>query len=316
MDQLQSMRVFTRVAHHLGFAAAARELGLSPGAVTKHVNALEAHVGARLFDRTTRSVGLTEAGRMYLERCLECLLSIDDADASVGELTRGPKGNLRVTAPIDFGEPLQPVIAALLAANDELTVDLRLSNRVVDMVEEGIDVGVRVAPSLDGRYVARPVAQTRIGLYASPDYLDRRGRPRRPADLASHRGLIFVEPRPLDELTLTRGKRSVRVKLPNALCSNNGATLIGAAIGGAGITLAPSFLVWKGVAAGQLEPVLSEWALFELRVFAIYPHRRFLSPKVRLFVDLLCATFGDGKTDPWAAAMASSPSVMLGHMDT
>ena len=160
MDRLQSMQVFVRVAQHSSFAAAARELRISPAAASKQVNALEAHVGARLLDRTTRRVGLTEAGRIYLERCLECLHALEDADASMSELAKAPSGVLRITAPVDFGAPLLPVLNTLMAANESLGIDLRLSNRVMDMVEEGVDVAVRVARSLDARYVARPVART------------------------------------------------------------------------------------------------------------------------------------------------------------
>ena len=141
MDRLQSMQVFVRVAQHVGFAAAARDLQMSPAAVSKHVNALEASIGTRLLDRTTRRVGLTEAGRVYLERCLECLHAFEDADASMSELAQAPSGVLRVTAPIDFGESLLPVLAAVMNDHPSIVVDLRLSNRVMDMVEEGIDVG-------------------------------------------------------------------------------------------------------------------------------------------------------------------------------
>ncbi|HVL55872.1 MAG TPA: LysR family transcriptional regulator, partial [Burkholderiaceae bacterium] len=211
------MRVFVRVAQRAGFAAAARDLRLSPAAVTKHVISLETRLGVRLFDRTTRSVALTEAGRIYLEHCLECLQSIEDADASVSELSRSPKGMLRVTAPVDMQVPLSPVVARFMIANPDVQVDLQLSNRVVDLVEEGIDVAVRVAASLDNRYVARPLAQVRMLMLAAPSYLQRHGRPRDPQALEGHRHLIFVEPRPRDEYTLERNGERVRVKLQAAM---------------------------------------------------------------------------------------------------
>jgi DNA-binding transcriptional LysR family regulator len=142
MDQLQSMQVFVRVAQHMGFATAARDLQMSPGAVTKHVNALELRIGTRLFDRTTRRVGLTEAGRVYLERCLECLQALEDADASMSELAKEPAGLLRVTAPFDFRESLLPVLADVMNAHPNIVVDLRLSNRVVDMVAPCVSIVV------------------------------------------------------------------------------------------------------------------------------------------------------------------------------
>ena len=187
VDRIQSMKVFARVAHHAGFAAAARELRISTAAVSKHVTALEAQIGTRLFDRTTRRVGLTEAGRVYLERCLECLQALADADASVSELTRAPRGLLRVTAPSDFGDCLLPVIAEVMDAHPELAIDLQLSNRVVDLVEDGFDVGIRGAHTLDGQYVARPIAQTRFAIFGTQAYLREHGRPRRPEDLTAHR---------------------------------------------------------------------------------------------------------------------------------
>jgi DNA-binding transcriptional LysR family regulator len=242
MDQLQSMQVFVRVAQHMGFAAAARDLQMSPGAVTKHVNALESRIGTRLFDRTTRRVGLTEAGRVYLERCLECLQALDDADASMSELAKEPAGLLRVTAPLDFRASLLPVLADVMNAHPNIVVDLRLSNRVVDMVEEGIDVGVRVAHSLDGGYVARPLARTRLQIFGAPEYIRKHGSPRTPEDLPSHRSLVFTEPRPMHELVFARGRREVRVRLNAVMMSNDGEALMGALRRAVGLAAIPSFM--------------------------------------------------------------------------
>ncbi len=299
MDRLQSMQVFVRVAQHAGFAVAARDLQMSPAAVSKHVNALETSIGTRLFDRTTRRVGLTEAGRVYLERCLECLHALEDADASMSELAKAPTGLLRVTAPIDFGEHLLPVVTGVMSAYPNIVVDLRFSNRVMDMVEEGIDVAVRVAQSLDGRYVARPLARSRLGVFGAPEYFRRHGRPRKPEDLSSHRNLVFTEPRPMQELTFVRGSREVRVKLNAVLMTNSGEALMAAARQGEGLSVAPSFLAHNDLEAGRIEPVLLDWSLTEYRVFAVYPHRRFVSPKVRVLLEALTATFGDGTRDPW-----------------
>src|SRR5215831_5500162 len=145
------MKVFVRVAQRAGFAAAARDLRMSPAAVTKHVAALEGRVRARLFDRTTRSVSLTEAGRAYLERCLECLQSFEDADASVTRLRDRPAGLLRVTAPVDFGATIMSALSRYMKSYPEVTVDLQLSNRAVDLVDEGFDIALRIAPSLTGQ---------------------------------------------------------------------------------------------------------------------------------------------------------------------
>jgi DNA-binding transcriptional LysR family regulator len=293
MDALQSMRVFERVAQRSNFSRAARELRMSPAAVTKHVASLEARVGVRLFDRTTRHVALTEAGRLYLERCLECLQAFDDADAAVSEMAREPAGLLRITAPVDLASHLGRVVGDFMNAHPRVVVDLRLSNRSADLVDEGIDVALRVAQSLDGRFVARPIALVRGMLCASPAYLDAHGRPRKPQDLATHRNLIFAEPRPSDELVLERGGKTVKVKVRVQMISNNGAATREVTLAGAGIGELPSFCLTDEFESGRLEVVLPQWTYRSgLRLFAIYPHRRFVPAKVRLFIDLLRARFG------------------------
>lgn len=300
MDTLQSMKVFVRVAQRSGFAAAGRDLRMSPATVTKHVASLESRIGARLFDRTTRRVKLTEAGQIYLERCLECLNAFEDADTAISELSKEPKGFLRVAAPVDLGNEIAVTIAQLLREYPRIKVELQLSNRPVDLVEEGVDVSVRVAASLDGRYVARPVAVARVGIFASPAYFRKYGRPRRPEDLTRHRGLVFLEPRPRDEWVFERDGKSVRVRLEGFMTSNFGAALSTASAAGAGLVIAPSFVTRPDIVAGRLELVLPDWKVLpELRVYAIYPHRRFLAPKVKVFLETLRATYGDGGRDPW-----------------
>lgn len=312
MDRLLSMQVFVRVAQHVGFAAAARDLQMSPAAVSKHVSALESILGTRLFDRTTRRVGLTEAGRVYLERCLECLHALDDADDSMRELAKAPAGLLRVTAPIDFGHNIVPVLGEVMAAYPNMVIDLRLSNRVMDMVEEGIDVAVRVARSLEGQFVARPFARARLGVFGAPAYLRQHGRPRRPDDLTAHRNLVFTEPRPMHELLFVRARREVRVKVPAVMMSNSGEALMASARQGIGLVVAPSFMARRDLDAGLLEPVLLDWSLPEFGVFAVYPHRRFVSPKVRVLLEALMAHFGDGMRDPWWPEALSQPVAQPG----
>jgi DNA-binding transcriptional LysR family regulator len=170
---------------------------------------------------------------------------------------------------------------------------------VVDLVEEGIDVAIRVAQALDGRYVARPLAKVHLAMFAAPEYLRRHGRPRRPEDLAAHRTLVFTEPRPMDELLFVRGRQQVRVKLRPVMSSNHGNALCTAAAHAVGLALVPSALAQRDLQAGRIERVLLDWALPEFRVFAVYPHRRFLSPKVRALLEALRASFGDGSSDPW-----------------
>ncbi|MGE0613725.1 MAG: substrate binding domain-containing protein, partial [Hyphomicrobiales bacterium] len=210
------------------------------------------------------------------------------------------KGLLRVAAPVDLGNEMAVAIAQLLREHPRIKVDFQLSNRPVDLVEEGIDVAVRVAASLDGRYVARPVAVARVGLFASPAYFRKYGRPRRPEDLLQHRGLVFIEPRPREEWVFERDGKSVRVRLEAFMTSNFGAALSTAAAAGAGLVVAPSFVARHELVAGRLEIVLPEWKVLpELGVYAIYPHRRFLAPKVKVFLEALRAAYDDSGRDPW-----------------
>jgi DNA-binding transcriptional LysR family regulator len=302
MDMVDAMRTFVRVAQRRGFARAARELRVSPATVTKQVAALEARVGARLLQRTTRRVVLTEAGRLYLERCLECLQAFEDADASLSELSAAPRGKLRVSAPIDLHADLPAVLGSFMRAYPQISVDLRLSNRAVDLVNEGFDVAIRAAATLDGPYVARPLAALRFGVYASPRYWNERGRPKKPTELAGHRAIVFVEPRPWDTLVFERGGKQARVTLAPVFTSNSGDACRDMAAAGIGITAAPSFLMRAAMEEGRLEQTLRDWTLLPRpKLWALYPQRRFLPAKVRLFVEALRAAFGgDPERDPWA----------------
>jgi DNA-binding transcriptional LysR family regulator len=292
MDTIGGMRVFVRVAQRSGFAAAARDLKLSPAAVTKQVAALETRIGARLLERTTRKVALTEAGRLYLERCIECLQAFDDADAAMGELSLAPKGVLRISVPVDMQAQLTPIVARYVQANPQVRIDIRFSNRPVDLVDEAFDLAIRVAGNLDGRYVARLIAEMPLGVFASPAYLREHGRPRRPKDLARHRALVFVEPRAMDALVFVRHGKETRVDLSAAVLCNSGESLRDLAIAGLGIMPSPRFLAEPAVAAGRLEPLFGDWTLLpRAKLWALYPHRRFLPAKVRLFVDLVREAF-------------------------
>jgi DNA-binding transcriptional LysR family regulator len=293
------MKVFVRVAQRAGFAAAARDLHMSPAAVTKHVAAVEARVRARLFERTTRKVGLTEAGRAYLERCLECLQAFDDADAAVNQLAGRATGVLRVTAPVDVGSTIMTAISNFMKANRDVTVDLQLSNRPIDLVDEGFDVALRVAPALTGQYVARLLAILDVGIYAAPEYLRRHGRPRRPEDLAAHRNIVFTEPRPRDEWVFERAGRQTRVKVKPVMLSNNAGAMVAALRAGVGVCTMPTLLGGIDVRPGHVERLLPEWTMLpQLRLYAVYPHRRFLPAKVRVFIEALRAALGDPERDP------------------
>jgi DNA-binding transcriptional LysR family regulator len=306
MDQLRMMRVFVRVAQRSGFSAAAEDLGMSRAAVTKHVSAVESRLGVRLLDRTTRSVSMTEAGRIYLERCLECLQSFEDSEAAVSTLAAEPRGLLRVAGPYDFNRHLSTILARFMRAHPGIEIDLRLSNRTLHMVDEGIDVYLRITNSLDADSIARLVAITRFGVWGARGYFRSRRRPRTPADLREHRFAVFNEPPLLDEWILERSGRRVRVALRPAIATNSGEAMVAAVIGGAALGVIPSFLLPPNHTE-LIEPVLLDWSAGHRGVYVVYPHRRFVPSKVRAFVDFIKNEFGAAAVDPWWPAAIPVP---------
>ncbi len=292
------MRVFARVAQRSSFAAAARDLRMSRASVTKHVAAIEERHGVRLLDRTTRSVSVTDAGRVYLDRCLECLQAYDDSEAAISELGSEPRGRLKVGGPFDFSHHLPRLVARFMNAHPAIDVELQLSNRTLDMVDEGIDVYIRITNSLPQDVIARPLAITRMGLWAAPSYFRKHERPRTLADLAKHRFALFDEPPLRDEWVFERAGKRTKVRLEPRLVTNAGDGHVAAVCEGVTMAVIPSFLL-PSDHAKRLERVLPDWSLGHRGIFAVYPHRRFVPAKVRSFVDFLRANLGDATNDPW-----------------
>lgn len=294
------MRVFARVAHAGSFSAAGRELSMSAASVTKLVAALEAELGVRLLERTTRNVQLTEAGRFYLERCLETIQSVDDTDAAMSELARAPRGVLRLTAPNDLVDDVTRVMIRFDQRFPNVTVDLRLANHNIDLIDQGFDLGIGLLAPSHSSYVARRLCTTRVGVFAAPAYLAAHGTPRKPKDLAAHRHLIFVEPMPRLEWTFRKGKRTTKVAVSGTMMSNSGRALLDLCAAGVGLFISPSFGVHQALAAKQIVPVLTDYDLASFALYARYPSRRYLPAKVRCFVECLKEHFGpDPGLDPW-----------------
>jgi DNA-binding transcriptional LysR family regulator len=308
MDALQMMRVFARVAQRASFAAAAEDLRMSRASVTKHVAAVEERHGVRLLDRTTRSVSVTEAGRLYLERCLVCLQAYDDSEAAIGGLTGEPRGLLRVGAPFDFNRHLPELVAQFMKAHPAVELDLRLSNRTLDMVDEGIDVYLRITNSIDADLIARPLAMTRLGLFGARSYFRKNRRPRMLSELSQHRFALYNEPPVLDEWTFERRGKRTTVRLRPAIVANSGEMVSAAVCSGVAMGVLPSFLLSPEHAA-LIEPVLLEWSLGQRGVYAVYPHRRFVPAKVRAFVDFFRVALGGGSRDPWWPASMQAPGL-------
>lgn len=301
MDQLTCIRTFVAVVQTGSFSAAARRLGRSPAIVTKHVQKLERHMGARLLNRTTRQVNLTEAGTIYWRYCRQVLEDLERAETEVGSISGRPRGRLRITAPYDFGiAEIEPLTLGFMQRYPEVTVDLLLVNHFVDLIEEGFDLAVRIARQLgDPALTARRFASSRLVVCAAPAYLRKRT-PRTPDDLERHDCLLYTGAAWREEWPFTRAGETHKVRLAQRLLSNDNAFLTRAAVEGVGVTIQPSFNVWRELRAGTLRTVLDDWDIEHLRLNVVFPHGRYLPAKVRSFVDFLVETFdGASDRDPW-----------------
>jgi DNA-binding transcriptional LysR family regulator len=295
LDTITAMRAFIAVADAGSFVRAAERQGVAKSIVSKHVAALEQHLGVRLMNRTTRSLSLTEAGTAYLERARELLAEIEALESAVGDHVLHPRGLLRVNAPVSFGiSHLGAALADYTSRYPDVRVDLALNDRIVDLVEEGFDLAIRIAPRLDSSLVARRLATTRGILCASPGYLARYGTPRRPEDLRRHQCLGYTYSSSGDEWRMEGPRGAVAVRLDFRIRANNGDALVAAAIAGAGLLLEPGFIVEPHIRAGTLVPLLPRWRFTEYGIHAVYPHRQHLSAKVRSLVDFLVARFEKG----------------------
>jgi DNA-binding transcriptional LysR family regulator len=281
------MEVFVAVAEANGFAQAGTRLRMSPPAVTRTVAALEDRLGTRLLNRTTRRVGLTEAGARYLESARRLLGEIEAAERDAAGEAAAPTGHLTVTSSATFGRMhVVPIVAAFLEAEPRVTVSVLMIERLVNLVEEGIDLAVRIAALPDSSLVAHRVGETRRILVASPDYLARRGTPGCPDELKAHDVVAFNNLLPRNEWRHIAGDgRPASVTLSPRLTVNDAAAALAAAERGEGIAIALSYMVAQPLAEGRLRPVLERYAPPSLPVQIVYPQARLLAPKIRAFVD-------------------------------
>ncbi len=291
MDRLDAMQAFVAVADLQGFAPAARKLGLSPSAVTRLVAALEDRLGARLLQRTTRSVALTDAGARYLERARRILADIEEAEsAAEGERTT-PRGRLVISAPVGFGRlHVSPVVTAYLQRHREASCDLRLSDRMVNLVEEGVDAAVRIGHLPDSTLVARHVGQMRRIVVASKAYLKARGEPKAPRDLASHDTIQFGAATAPAEWRFVEAGREIRVATMPRFSTNSADAAVQYAEQGGGLTRVLAYQAADAIRRGALKVVLKEFEQPPLPIHVVYPTSRLLSAKVRAFIDLVTET--------------------------
>ncbi len=288
MVETLELEVFHCVTKHASYAKAAEELSLSPSAVSRIVSRLEERLGARLVQRTTRKLSLTEVGQAFHARTTQILADLAEAQEEAQQETLKPRGTLRVTASVVFGQlHVAPLFERLLGAHPELTLDLLLTDRFVDLIEEGIDLAIRIGTLVDSQLIVRRLCTNHRFLVASSSYLERRGIPREPSDLASHDCLVFTGfSRPREwRLVGPDGLQTVRVN--GRVASNNPLVLTESAKCGLGITIGATLSVAPALLSGDLVRVLPDYEFEPSAVFALYPSARQLSTKVRMTVDFL-----------------------------
>ncbi len=291
MDRLDAMAAFVAVAELRGFAHAARRLGLSRSAVTRLVAALEERLSIRLLQRTTRSVTLTDAGARYLERARRILADVHEAESAAQEERSAPTGRFVVTAPALFGRlNVAPLMSAFLARYPAVVGELLLSDRMVNLVEEGIDTAVRIGVLSDSSLFARKVGETRRIVVASPAYLARRKKLRGPGDVATHDVIQFTSLSPTPEWRFFREGQPSHVSFTPRFVTNSADAALGHAELGGGLTMVLAYQAVEAVRVGRLRVVLSEFEPPPLPIHLVYPTTRLLSAKVRAFVDLAVET--------------------------
>lgn len=286
------LKLFVRLATTLNISQAGQELNLSPAVASAHINKLEQTLGVRLVHRTTRKVSLTEEGLAFLPHAQEVLASVEAARAAVGAGSLAPQGTLRVSAPASFGRMhLVPQLNQFLQRFPQISVDLRLSDSIVDLVEGGFDIAIRNAALKDSTLVARKLATDRRLLMASPEYLAAHGEPKSPQDLVNHNCIQLLG---LDTWQFEAADGVVSIKAHGNVRTDNGEALRDACVAGIGITINSTWSAYQHLQQGTLVPILSDYPLLsETAIWAVYPSTRMLAPKVRAFIDYFANCFGD-----------------------
>jgi DNA-binding transcriptional LysR family regulator len=293
MEDLERMAIFACVVEDKSFSAAARRLNLSKSLVSKQVTQLEKSVGARLLNRTTRALSLTDAGAVFYEHCARIVEELEEAKLAVGRLHSEPRGLLRISAPVAFGRlHIATVLPEFLAAYPDLKMDMVTTDRFVDLAEEGYDVVIRIVDQPAPTLVARKLAPVNRKMVATPEYFQRYGVPRTPEDLEKHNCLTYTYFNPQDPWRLRGPDGDISVRAPGNMRVNDDDVLSQAVLGGLGLALLPTFIIGKELQAGRLQSVLSQYIPLERHIYAVYLANRHVSAKVRAFIDHLLKRFG------------------------
>ena len=300
MNKALEMQIFCETVTTGGFTVAARRLDLSPSAVSKQISRLEDRLGVRLFNRTTRRLSLTEEGRAFFERSQAILADIEEAERAITDQQRIPRGTLKINSPVSFGRhQLMPLLSKFMRQHPQVRIELELTDRTVNLLEEGVDVLIRVAELSDSSHIARKLADNHRLICAAPNYLARYGTPQTPDDLLQHNCIRLNQPTSSFndwEFQLPDG-RTHTVHVSGNLAINQSDVIYTAVLSGMGLARLAAFLVGPDIKAGRLIPVLTQFSHNRTSIYAIYPHRRHLSSKVRAFVDFLAAEYTPAP--PW-----------------
>lgn len=301
MDRLTEMEAFAMVIDQGGFTDAAKKMGISKSAVSKHVSSLEARLGARLLNRTTRRVSPTEIGLAYYDRARRVLNDAGEADALVSSMQSDPSGLLRISVATDFGvNHLSPILNEFLADFPEINVNMVLNNRYVELISEGFDMAIRIGDLEDSTLRARKLTETNMRMIASPNYFQQHGRPHRIDDLNEHKLLHYSNHAAGNvwKITAPSGEKR-QVRTAGWLTVNDGQSLLNAAISGLGIAYLPSFLYAEALDQGLVEDAIPDLPVETQGIYAVYPPGRFTQPKVRAFIDFLVHAFADKGPSAW-----------------
>ena len=301
MDRLTEMEAVATVVDQGGFTDAARKMGISKSAVSKHISALEARLGARLLNRTTRRVSPTEIGLAYYERARRVLTDAGEADALVTSMQAAPSGVLRISVATDFGvNHLSPVIGDFLQEFPDITVNMVLNNRYVELISEGFDIAVRSGELEDSSLRARKLTETCKRMIVAPSYFAQYGRPRSIDDLNDHKLLHYTNQASgaVWRITAPSGEKR-QVRTAGWLTVNDGQSLLNACVAGLGIAYLPAFLYHDAMARGLVEDAIPDLPIEVQGIYAVYPPGRFTQPKVRAFIDFLVEAFADKGRDRW-----------------
>jgi DNA-binding transcriptional LysR family regulator len=293
VDRFSGMAVFVEVVDANSFAGAARRLGMSPAMVSTHIQGLEERLGVRLLNRTTRRVSATEVGRDYYERSQRILADMAEAERAAGDLQTAPRGLLRLTASVSCGMRfLGPVIADYLVAYPDVSVELSLDDRYVDLVEQRFDLAIRIGHLADSSLIARKLGSVGSVLCASPAYLEAKGVPQTPHDLAAHNCLVYTYATRQNVWHFfdQDGKEEV-VRISGRFLANNGDVLLSLALKDAGVLLVPQYIAQNDLEAGRLVRLLPGFTTQQIPVNAVYPHSRYISAKTRTFIDFIATRF-------------------------